>query len=64
MVLIRYLAYYGWRTLSTSFSEAFVNLYNFFTALARHLATKAVDPIELMAFVACRLTSLDKQLSV
>ena len=52
---------YSWRRLCSSFGRASVNLCNSLAAVARRLCTQEVDSKELMAFVACRLITLDKK---
>ena len=50
----------SWKRLCTSFKGASADLYESLAATARRICTCYVDPSGLTAFVACRLTALDK----
>ena len=51
----------GWRRLCTAFHGASRDLYNSVAQFARRIATTYVDPAGLSAFIACRLSPLDKR---
>ena len=50
----------AWRRLCTSFGSASTALCDSLSLLAKRICTKFVDPTALQAFIACRLTPLDK----
>ena len=50
----------AWRRLCTSFGSASTALCDSLSLLAKRICTKFVDPAALHAFIACRLTPLDK----
>ena len=47
--------------MCSSFERASQTLCNSLAAVGRRLCTSVIDPIELMAFVACQLIPLDKK---
>ena len=55
---------YAWRQLCSSIYSASVTLWNGLAAVACCLGVDDVDSAGLMAFAACRCTSMDKKPSV